>query len=184
MRFTALVVALGVVSLGSAGAQVPAATTGTVSTAVASASLIDTEGRAVGEARFRQTPRGVLVQLDLRNATPGVHALHIHETGRCDAPSFESAGDHFEPAGREHGFLNRNGQHAGDLPNIDVPASRRLSVEFSVMDVTIDPGPRSLLDADGSAIVVHSGKDDHSTHPSGNSGDRIHCGRIAGNTSR
>ena len=174
---------MGTVSLGSAWEQAPAAT-GAVSTAAASASLIDAEGRSVGEARFRQTPRGVLVQLDLRNATPGIHALHIHETGRCDAPSFESAGAHFEPAGRQHGFLNRDGQHAGDLPNIDVPASRQLSTEFLMMNVTIDPGLRSLLDADGSAIVVHSGKDDHSTHPSGNSGDRIHCGRIAGAASR
>jgi Cu-Zn family superoxide dismutase len=166
-----------------AAAQVPAGTAG-ASINTASASLTDTEGRTVGEARLQQTPRGVLVQLDLRNATPGIHALHVHEVGRCDAPAFESAGAHFDHSARQHGFLNPRGQHAGDLPNVDVPTSRQVSVEFVVMDVTLDSGPHSLLDANGSSIVMHSGKDDHLTDPSGASGDRIVCGRIARSDTR
>ena len=181
MRFLA---ALGFALLVTAYAyaQTPAGTTGGSPDATASASLTDTENRAVGEAYFQQAPRGVLVRLDLRNATPGIHAVHVHEVGRCDPPSFASAGAHFEPSGRKHGFLNPNGQHAGDLPNIDVPTSRQLSVEFLIANVTLDPGPLSLLDTNGSAIVMHAGKDDHMTDPSGESGDRLLCGRIVRNS--
>jgi Cu-Zn family superoxide dismutase len=177
MKLVAAPLGLGLLVLASAWAQTPTGTAGTSATA-ANASLTDAGGRAVGSARFRQTPRGVLVQLDLKNATPGIHAVHVHAVGRCDPPSFDSAGDHFEPSNRQHGFLNPSGQHAGDLPNIDVPASRQLSAEFLLTDVTLDAGPRSLLDVNGAAIVVHAGKDDHMTDPSGESGDRLICGRL------
>jgi len=36
----------------------------------------------------------------------------------------------------------------------------------------------SLLDDDGSAIIIHQGTDDLQTDPSGNSGDRVICGVI------
>ena len=146
----------------------------------ASATLIDSSGRAIGQARLRQTAHGVLLQLDLTNATPGIHALHIHETGRCDRPTFESAGGHFAPDGRAHGFFDPKGPHAGDLPNIHVPTSLMLSVEYLIDDVTLSPGPRSLLDADGSAIVMHAGKDDYISEPAGSAGERLGCGRIVG----
>jgi Cu-Zn family superoxide dismutase len=139
---------------------------------------MDTQGRAIGEARLQQTPHGVLLKLDLKNATPGIHGLHVHEVGRCDAPSFESAGGHFDAAGHQHGFLNSRGYHAGDLPNMEVPASTQHSVEHLVANATLEPGPRTLLDANGSSIVIHTGKDDYMTDPAGNSGDRLACGRI------
>lgn len=174
------VVAIGFALYASTNpsAQTPADTSGSSVALTASASVVDTQGRNVGEARFQQTPHGVLMMLELKNATPGVHALHIHGVGRCEAPSFESAGDHFAPSARQHGFLNAKGPHAGDLPNITVPASMQLTVEHLVTDVTLEPGTRSLLDSDGSTIVIHAGKDDYTTDPTGNSGDRIACGRI------
>jgi len=159
-----------------AGAQRPTTTTGTVTGATAV--LVDTQGRRVGEARFQQTPNGVLLRLDLKNATPGVHGLHIHDVGRCDAPTFESAGGHFSPDRRAHGFLNPQGPHAGDLPNIFVPSSTELSLEYLIRDVTLDPGPRSLLDANGSALVIHADKDDYIGDPAGHSGDRLDCGPV------
>ena len=191
-RVTA-VVGIGVLAAATATGTVSAQTSGTAPKsasqqtagtapravpALAIASLIDGQKRPIGEARFQQTPRGVLLRLQLKNATPGVHALHIHEIGRCDAPSFESAGGHFEPAGRKHGFLNAQGQHAGDLPNVEVPSSLELSIEFLLPDVTLDPGQRSLLDANGSALVLHVGRDDHTSDPAGESGDRLACGPI------
>lgn len=157
-------------------------TTGTIATRpaiTAGASLVDAEGRSVGQAYLQQTPHGVLLKLDLKNATPGIHGLHIHEVGRCDRPSFESAGGHFNPSGRQHGFLNPGGPHAGDLPNIDVPATTQLSVEYLVANVTVEPGARSLLDNNGSTIVIHAGKDDYATEPAGETGDRLACGQIA-----
>jgi Cu-Zn family superoxide dismutase len=118
------------------------------------------------------------LKLDLKNARPGIHGLHLHEVGRCDAPSFESAGGHFDVAGHQHGFLNPRGHHAGDLPNIEVPAAARHSVEYLLANVTLEPGPRTLLDVNGASIVMHTGKDDYMADPAGNSGDRLACGIV------
>jgi Cu-Zn family superoxide dismutase len=155
--------------VGTTGAQGP----------TAAATFIDVERRTIGQARLQQTPHGVLLRIELTNATPGIHALHLHNVGKCDAPSFESAGEHVDTAAQQHGFLNPAGPHAGDLPNLDVPASNKLSVEYLVAGVTLSPGPRSLLDADGSALVMHVGKDDYATDPAGGSGDRLACAAIA-----
>jgi Cu-Zn family superoxide dismutase len=174
--FVAVILSLAAGASGTAQAPDTTGTTGTPSQA--SATLRDAEGRSVGEARLQQASNGVLVVLEFTNATPGVHALHIHEVGACDAPSFESAGGHFAPTGREHGILNPRGPHAGDLPNIHVPSDRHLTLEYVIPDVTLDPGPRSLLDADGSAIVMHAGTDDYRTDPAGEAGDRLACGVI------
>lgn len=176
MRRVLLTIGAGfLVWSGSAVAQTPART-GT--SAMAAAALVDVSGRSIGQARLQETSHGVLLMLELRNATPGVHALHIHEVGRCDPPSFTSAGDHFAPDRRSHGFLNPGGPHAGDLPNIYVPTSTELSLEYLIPNVTLGAGPRSLLDADGSALVIHSGKDDYASDPAGGAGDRLACGSI------
>jgi Cu-Zn family superoxide dismutase len=156
------------------------ATAGSDGDVKASASLMDTEGRGVGLAYLRQTPRGVLLRLVLNHATPGIHAVHIHETGRCTPPSFESAGQHFNPGAKQHGFLDPDGAHAGDLPNLNVPGTTELTLEYMIAGVTLEPGPRSLLDADGSALVIHAGEDDYMTDPSGSSGERLACGVIVG----
>jgi Cu-Zn family superoxide dismutase len=179
MKYHAIVlVGVTLAVCASARAQTPKGTTGDPVPPTAGATVIDAEGRPIGEARLRQTPHGVLLKLDLRNATPGVHAVHIHEVGRCDAPSFETAGGHFSAPDRKHGFLNPGGPHAGDLPSIDVPqASRQLSIEYLMADATLE-GPRSMLDANGAALVIHAGQDDYLTDPAGNSGDRIACGRF------
>jgi Cu-Zn family superoxide dismutase len=180
MKPLRLAVGIGLIvcSTPSAQSQAPTGTRGVRPAATASANLVDTEGRTVGQARLQQGPHGVLVKLDLKNITPGIHGVHIHEVGRCDRPSFESAGDHFNPTNKQHGHLNPRGTHAGDLTNIEVPATTELSVEFFLADVTIDPGPRSLTDSNGSSIVIHTGKDDHTSDPGGESGDRLACGPI------
>jgi Cu-Zn family superoxide dismutase len=171
MKQLTLAIGFGLVLCGIASAQrqTPTGTTGT-RPASASANLVDVQGRSVGQAYLQQTPYGVLLKLDLKNATPGIHGLHIHNIGRCDRPSFDSAGGHFNPSGRQHGFLNPRGPHAGDLPNIEVPTTTQLSVEYLVADVTLDPGPRSLLAGNGSTIVIHAGKDDYMSDPAGESG--------------
>lgn len=140
--------------------------------------LKDPSGAAVGDAFFRETPNGVLVKVDLVNIPGGIHGFHIHEHGRCEEPSFESAGGHFGPDQSVHGFFNDDGPHAGDLPNIHVPASQRLSFELILDQVTLGSGIRSLLEAEGSALVVHADADDYHTDPAGHAGKRIACGVI------
>src|SRR5262245_44628871 len=166
-----LVFAILIAGIGTfAVAQIPAAT--------ATAAIKDAMGNTVGNATLRETASGVLIKVDLTNAPAGVHALHVHTTGKCEAPMFTMAGGHFAPGGTKHGLMAAGGPHAGDLPNIFVPADGKLSLEVLEPNVTLAAGPRSLLDADGSAIVLHATADDYMTDPAGNAGGRIACGVI------
>jgi Cu-Zn family superoxide dismutase len=143
----------------------------------ASAVLKDASGKEVGKATLTVNPSGVLVSLDLTAVPPGEHAFHIHAVGKCEPPDFKSAGPHFNPDQTKHGYLSPEGPHAGDMPNLHVPADGKLQVEILVPNVSLS-GEALLLDADGSALVVHAGADDYKTDPAGSSGDRIACGVI------
>lgn len=153
---------------------------GQTAPSTASARLVSPEGELVGFARLRETPRaGVLLRVEFAGLPPGTHALHIHETGRCEAPSFGSAGGHYSPGDRAHGLLHPDGPHAGDLPNIHVPASGEVVVERVTDRVSLDPDARAtLFDQDGSALVIHAGADDYESQPAGDAGERIACGVI------
>ncbi len=144
----------------------------------ARAELVNAAGERIGEATLREGPHGVHVQIRLDGATAGAHAMHVHEVGRCE-PSFDAAGGHWNPHGREHGFMNPNGPHAGDLPNLHIPENGRLDAELFLDDVRLH-GASGMLGDDGTALVMHEGPDDHRTDPSGDSGDRVACGVIHG----
>ena len=178
MRHLVLASAIGLLGGAGLAAQEPTGTTGDPGLVTATAAIVDAQGRTIGDARLRQTPNGILVKLDLRSAQPGTHAVHIHEVGRCDPPKFESAGDHLAGAGQQHGFLQKQGPHAGDLPNLEVPPTGQLSVEYLVGPLALTLGGTPLLDGDGAAIVIHADEDDYRSAPSGNAGDRIACGPI------
>ncbi|GJG88196.1 hypothetical protein tb265_33770 [Gemmatimonadetes bacterium T265] len=144
---------------------------------LARAELHDLDGRSVGTATFTQAPYGVLVSAQLTGLPAGVHAMHIHEVGRCEPP-FTSAGGHFNPAFRQHGVKNRGGYHAGDLPNFTAPASGTVRVDAITRDVILGPGANSLFSSQGTALMIHSDPDDYASDPGGNAGTRIACGVI------
>ncbi len=144
----------------------------------AGAVLKDASGKEVGRAMLTDMPSGVLIRLDLTSAPEGEHAFHIHAVGTCEPPDFKSAGPHFNPDRTKHGLENAEGPHAGDMPNLHVPADGRLSIEVLNVDATLS-GNFALLDEDGAAFVLHAGPDDYQTDPSGNAGGRIACGVIA-----
>ena len=144
----------------------------------ARAELKNANGDIVGEATFTQTPAGVAIQMTANNLPPGMHGVHIHEKGACDAPGFESAGEHFNPGGKHHGDLNPQGPHAGDLGNMVVNAQGVGNLETVNKNVTLWTGDNSLLRAGGTSLMIHAGEDDRKTDPSGNSGARIACGVI------
>ena len=145
---------------------------------MAGATLKNATGRVVGSAVFLQESDGVRILLDLRDLPPGTKGVHIHAAGRCDPPSFESAGPHFNPTKAQHGSANPKGPHAGDLPNIIVEATGRGHLEVTNPRVTLESGPTSLFGANGTALVVHEGPDDMRTDPAGDSGARIACGVV------
>lgn len=140
--------------------------------------LINAAGQTIGSVRAWQTTGGVTFRIDAAGLPHGVHGLHVHSVGRCEAPDFASAGPHWNPASRKHGINNPEGPHAGDLRNVDVAANGVLgeTVTLSGASLTAPAGTAgSLLDADGAALVIHLQADDYATDPSGNSGARIAC---------
>ena len=146
----------------------------------ASATLLGPDGGQVGTVTLGETPHGVLLDVRIDKAAPGAHGFHIHAVGACTPPDFKSAGGHYEPGAHEHGIANPKGMHAGDLPNVHVGADGTARIEVLAEAVSLKDGTgrAPLHDADGSAIVLHAGADDHASQPAGDAGSRAGCGVI------
>lgn len=123
---------------------------------LARAALTNAAGAEIGEVTFKGKgtyANRIEVQLDLPSNAPGLglyHGFHVHTIGNCTAPSFASAGGHWNlDPGAPHGH------HTGDLPSLLVSPSGTAYAEFEThrFDVT------QLFDTDGSAVVLHAGPD-------------------------
>ena len=146
---------------------------------VVKVSIVNTEGNGIGDAILTEASDGITFTIKAEGLPPGKHGIHVHEKGECAPPSFESAGSHFNPTDKEHGFNNLKGFHLGDLPNIEVGPDGKLDAIVTTAELTLKPGKEnSILDDDGSALVIHEKEDDYKTDPSGNSGNRIACAVI------
>nr|WP_179952699.1 superoxide dismutase family protein [Cohnella abietis] len=145
----------------------------------ASVKIINSKGEEIGTARITQKPDSVHIHIEAKDLPPGIHGIHFHETGKCEAPDFTSAGAHLNPQGKQHGFNNPQGFHAGDLLNIQVGQDGTVKADLESKSVTLVTGlSNSLRKPGGTAIVIHEKEDDYVTDPSGNSGNRIACGPI------
>ena len=133
-----------------------------------------------GKVTFSNAKGGVKVKIELKNIPFGDHGVHIHQNPVCDTPDFKTAGGHFNPDGKQHGYLNPNGHHNGDFPaSVEVGDDHTGEATFVSSDISLDPtAPNSLFLKGGTSIVVHEKADDDMTDPSGNSGARIACGVI------
>jgi Cu-Zn family superoxide dismutase len=171
-----LVFGLGACGSSTTDSQAPAAPATTAAAPTQAVAMLQTaDGQPAGSAIATETPDGLAIALDVTGIAPGDHGVHVHTTGSCEPPKFESAGGHWNPAGKHHGLDNPEGHHAGDMPNLTVAADGSGKLDYTLAGATL----AGLLDADGSAFVVHAKSDDQKSDPSGNSGDRIACGVFA-----
>ena len=144
-----------------------------VATPVAAATLLTGSGAPAGSATLIGGDGKLVLIVAAENLPAGIHGLHLHTVGKCDAPDFTTAAGHLNPTGRMHGRDNPMGRHLGDLPNIKIEADGTGLLTAQLAQGT---DAASLFDADGTAVIVHATADDYRTDPSGNSGARIACG--------
>jgi Cu-Zn family superoxide dismutase len=131
----------------------------------AQARLMDVQGREVGLVRLHEAPsRGVLLRVEVAGLAPGLHAIHIHEAGRCEPPLFSSAGSR-AATGREL--------------SLRVPGEGKVEVERLAARVTLASGlVNSLLDEDGSAILIYATLDEHAPVSVADPNPPVLCGVI------
>ena len=144
----------------------------------ATAELKGPDGASMGSATLTQGANDVvLIQLEATGLPAGEHGFHIHQTGKCE-PDFTAAGDHYNPDGKEHGYMNEAGFHAGDLPNISADAEGEATADSFTTQVSLaKDAPNTLFDEDGSAVMIHENPDSYQADAG--AGGRLACGVIA-----
>ena len=140
--------------------------------------IYNSDGDLIGTAGLSEQPDGVQIKLKLEGLAPGFHGIHVHEYPNCQGPDFKSAGNHFNPEGKEHGLMHPEGPHLGDLPNIEADSDGLVEAELMLAGATLLESKNSLLRGEGTSLIIDEAQDDGVSQPSGNSGVRIACGEI------
>lgn len=127
-----------------------------------------------GTVTFKRKDEGVLVTAEIwglpyenTECNDKIFALHIHNGNSCTgnmSDNFANAGTHYNPNNCKHPA------HAGDLPplfgNNGYAYLSTYTNRFSIDEII------------GKVIIIHDKPDDFTSQPSGNSGNKIACGKI------
>lgn len=157
-----------------AAAALIATTASALAQAPATLPLKTAKGASAGTVTLTPAPGGVLLRVAATGLTPGWHGIHFHSVGDCSdgAAGFKQSGGHVHDDGQiVHGLLNPQANDDGDLTNIHADANGMATAEIFSGLVTAD----KLMDADGSAVVIHAKPDDYRTQPIGGAGERVAC---------
>jgi Cu-Zn family superoxide dismutase len=195
MHLKTIALGMGVLGVLAAGALSPTGTFAQTSGLRAKATIagegiagtvtfreVDAHTKGLTDSSFGTGLKGVEIAVDVTGLKPGAHGIHIHAVGKCEPPGFTTAGGHFDPgpAGNMDPDMNHP-YHMGDLPNLVADAKGHATMTVITTRVTLGPGPLTLFDADGSAIIIHANPDQGVTGEakSGLSGGpRLACGVI------
>lgn len=131
-----------------------------------------------GTVRFTEDDGKIKMTLDItipKKANSSV-AVHIHEHGNCGDMGKEAHG-HWNPTKENHGKWGSAPFHRGDIGNVDLNGEGKGSMELET-DLWSISGSDTTKNILNKAIIVHGGKDDFTTQPTGNAGSRIGCGVI------
>jgi superoxide dismutase, Cu-Zn family len=157
------------------------------------ATLVDPAGAEVGTVTFSEEDEGTQVSVEVTDLPPGFHGFHVHAIGVCEPDSANPAdpsmtGDFLSAGGHIGAGESDHGEHPGDMPTLYVADSGTGSLTF----VTNALALADLTDDDGSAVMVHAGRDNYANIPeryapagpdemtlnTGDAGGRIACGLV------
>ena len=142
----------------------------------------DTEasGTVTGVARFAYDDENgeTVVQGRVEGLSPGLHGFHVHENGSCamqDGTPAGAAGGHYNPDDSPHGAPDdpADERHVGDFGNIRAGSDGVATFQFSY-----DRDEDDFGDLEERAIMIHQGRDDLRSQPSGDAGSRVGCGLL------
>lgn len=127
-----------------------------------------------GTAKFVQTGKNVEMDLNVYKLTPGIHAVHIHEKGDCSSTDGSSAGGHWNPTNHDHGKFGSETFHMGDIGNLnaDKEGTARLLFKTDKWCIGCKDETKNII---GKSLIIHAGRDDFKTQPTGNAGGRVGC---------
>ena len=137
-------------------------------------------GNIIGIVKLSDSDKGLALDPDIGNLSPGLHGMHVHENPSCQPGEKDgkkvaglAAGPHYDPH-KTGKHLGPEGMgHHGDLPPLHVNAQ----------GAAVKPllAPRlKLEDIRGRALIIHEGGDNFSDDPKplGGGGARVACGVI------
>ena len=159
---------LGVLAIATAAIALAGnATSASATRPLVTATLKDQSGVVVGKVVFigrgdEVSSIAVHINASAAPARGDFHGFHVHTTGVCTAaPSgstnvpFGSAEGHWNPTAAAHG------SHTGDMPSLLIRGNGKANSVFETDRFSV----KSLLDADGSAVILHAGRDNFANIP-------------------